>query len=88
MSKLRSLFLTSTRALVVVSRNRVMLVGPRDMARLRLRERLRKEILSWEHGGRVHSSSVAELNRLMADRFPCSPRLTANGNTPATESWF
>jgi hypothetical protein len=37
-----------------------------------LRERLRKEILHWEHGGRVHSSIVNQLNRLMA-AHPCAP---------------
>ena len=31
-----------------------------------LREKLRKEFLAWEHGGAVHPSTVAELNRLMA----------------------
>src|SRR5437016_14040966 len=28
-----------------------------------LREKLRKEILAWEHGGAVHHSTVDELNR-------------------------
>jgi predicted RNA-binding Zn ribbon-like protein len=32
-----------------------------------LREKLRKEILSWERGGTVHSAAAGELNRLMAE---------------------
>src|SRR5579872_1841096 len=32
-----------------------------------LREKMRKEILTWENGGAVHQSIVDELNRLMAD---------------------
>src|SRR5713101_7005100 len=32
-----------------------------------LREKLRKEVLAWEHGGAVHRSTVDELNRLMVD---------------------
>ncbi len=52
-----------------------------------LRERLRKEILAWEHGGAVHHSTVAELNRLMVDH-PMLSRLKANGSASSVESWF
>jgi len=52
-----------------------------------LRERLRKEILTWEHGGSVHHSTVAELNRLMADH-PMLTRLKASGSLSSTELWF
>jgi predicted RNA-binding Zn ribbon-like protein len=52
-----------------------------------LRERLRKEILAWEHGGAVHHSTVAELNRLMVDH-PMLTRLKASGSASSTELWF
>jgi predicted RNA-binding Zn ribbon-like protein len=52
-----------------------------------LRERLRKEILAWEHGGAVHHSTVAELNRLMMDH-PMLTRLKASGSASSTELWF
>ena len=52
-----------------------------------LRERLRKEILSWERGGTVHSASVGELNHLMAEH-PMLTRLKASGSTSTTELWF
>jgi predicted RNA-binding Zn ribbon-like protein len=52
-----------------------------------LREKLRKQLLAWEHGGTVHPSTVAELNRLMADH-PMLTRLSASGTTSATELWF
>ncbi len=52
-----------------------------------LRERLRKEILSWEGGGAVHHSTVDELNRLMAEH-PMRARLKEKGHSPSTELWF
>ena len=52
-----------------------------------LRERLRKEILSWERGGTVHSAAAGELNRVMAEH-PMLTRLKAGGNGTTTELWF
>jgi predicted RNA-binding Zn ribbon-like protein len=52
-----------------------------------LRERLRKEILSWERGGTVHRTATGELNRLMAEH-PMLTRLKASGGTSTTELWF
>jgi predicted RNA-binding Zn ribbon-like protein len=52
-----------------------------------LRERLRKEILSWERGGTVHHAATGELNRLMAEH-PMLTRLKASGSTSTTELWF
>jgi predicted RNA-binding Zn ribbon-like protein len=52
-----------------------------------LRERLRKEVLAWEQGGAVHHSTVAELNRLMADH-PTLTKLTVGGRAFATELYF
>ena len=53
----------------------------------RLRERLRKEILSWEHSGLVQHSVLAELNRLMTEH-PMRTRLRTNGKVRSTELWF
>jgi predicted RNA-binding Zn ribbon-like protein len=52
-----------------------------------LRERLRKEILSWEGGSAVHHSTVDELNRLMAEH-PMRTKLKEKGHSPSTELWF
>jgi len=52
-----------------------------------LRERLRKEILSWERGGTVHRAAIAELNQLMTEH-PMLTRLKAGGIRSTTESWF
>ena len=52
-----------------------------------LRERLRKQILSWEGGSAVHHSTVDELNRLMAEH-PMRTRLKEKGHPPSTELWF
>jgi predicted RNA-binding Zn ribbon-like protein len=52
-----------------------------------LRERLRKELLSWEGGSAVHHSTVDELNRLMAEH-PMRTRLKDKGHSPSTELWF
>jgi predicted RNA-binding Zn ribbon-like protein len=52
-----------------------------------LREKMRKEILTWEGGGAVHRSTIDELNRLMAD-YPMRTRLKTSGSASATELWF
>ena len=52
-----------------------------------LRERLRKEILSWEGRGAVHHSTVDELNRLMAEH-PMRTRLKEKERSLSTELWF
>ena len=52
-----------------------------------LREKLRKEILTWERGGALHSSTVHELNRLMVDH-PMRTRLKATRNALSKEQWF
>ena len=52
-----------------------------------LRERLRKEILSWQGGGAVHHTTVDELNRLMAEN-PMRTKLKEKGHSPSTEWWF
>ena len=52
-----------------------------------LREDLRNEILSWEHGGAIHGSTIDHLNSLLADH-PMRTRLKANGSAPLRELWF
>ena len=52
-----------------------------------LRERLRKQILSWEKGDAIHPSMVSELNQLMKEQ-PMLTRLQAQGAAPAMELWF
>jgi predicted RNA-binding Zn ribbon-like protein len=53
-----------------------------------LRERLRKEVLSWEQGDPVHPTTLAELNRLMADH-PMLNRLEEQGEEePLLDLWF
>ncbi|HZR59173.1 MAG TPA: ABATE domain-containing protein [Terriglobales bacterium] len=52
-----------------------------------LREKMRKEILTWEGGAAVHHSIVDELNRLMAD-YPMRSKLKMSGSTSTTELWF
>jgi len=52
-----------------------------------LREKLRKEVLSWERGGTVHRAAISELNQLMAEH-PMLTRLKASGITSITELWF
>ena len=52
-----------------------------------LRERLRKEILAWEHSGSVQHSTLDELNKLMA-KHPMRTRLRTNGQLSSTELWF
>jgi predicted RNA-binding Zn ribbon-like protein len=52
-----------------------------------LREKLRKEVLTWERGGTVHHSAIDDLNRLLAEH-PMLTRLKASGSAPSTELWF
>jgi predicted RNA-binding Zn ribbon-like protein len=52
-----------------------------------LREKLRTEILSWEHAGAVGRSTIDDLNKLLADH-PMRTKLKANGSAPLTELWF
>jgi len=52
-----------------------------------LREVLRKEIIAWEDGGSIHHSTVADLNRLMAEH-PMRTRLKGNGDERSTELYF
>ena len=52
-----------------------------------LREVLRKEVLAWEGGGSIHHSTVAELNRLMAEH-PMRTRLKGNGDERSPELYF
>jgi predicted RNA-binding Zn ribbon-like protein len=57
-----------------------------DAAR-QLREKLRKEVLSWEAGAPVHGSTTDELNRLMAEH-PARTRLKAVKDGLSKEQWF
>ena len=52
-----------------------------------LRERLRKEILTWEDGGTPQHSTIDELNQLMA-AYPMSTRLKTNGKELSAELHF
>ena len=52
-----------------------------------LRERLRREVLAWEHGGAAHQTAIDELNQLMAEH-PMLTRLKRTGNASLTELWF
>ena len=52
-----------------------------------LREVLRKEILAWEDGNAIHHSTVAELNRLMAEH-PMRTRLKGNQDNQFLELYF
>jgi predicted RNA-binding Zn ribbon-like protein len=52
-----------------------------------LRERLRKEVLTWERDGTVHHTAIVELNRLMAEH-PMLNRLKASGSASSMELWF
>ena len=52
-----------------------------------LRERLRKEILTWEDGGTPQYSTIDELNRLMT-AHPMSTRLKTNGKELSAELHF
>jgi predicted RNA-binding Zn ribbon-like protein len=53
----------------------------------RLRERLRKEILAWEHSRAVQHSALDELNKLMAV-YPMRTRLRTNRKSCSIEPWF
>jgi len=52
-----------------------------------LREELRNEVLSWEHGGAIHGSTIDHLNTLLAEH-PMRTKLKANGSAPVAELWF
>jgi predicted RNA-binding Zn ribbon-like protein len=52
-----------------------------------LREKLRKEIIAWERTGRLHHSTLDELNQIMA-QHPMLTRLKRNTNEVMTELWF
>jgi predicted RNA-binding Zn ribbon-like protein len=52
-----------------------------------LREKLRKEVLSWERGGTVHHTTLDELNRLLAEH-PMRTRLKGIGSALSTQLWF
>lgn len=56
-------------------------------AMLKLRERLRKEVLVWERSGSVQDSTQDQLNKLMAEHS-MSTRLRTNGKSYLTELWF
>lgn len=51
------------------------------------REKLREEILAWEHGRSVRQPTVAALNQLMVDH-PMLTRLKMRGRASSTELWF
>ena len=52
-----------------------------------LRERLRKEVITWELGRKVHGATLDQLNRLMA-QYPMLTRLKEIGSAFSTELWF
>ena len=52
-----------------------------------LREELRREILAWEAGGKPHQTTVADLNRLMA-QHPMRTRVRTAGKRLTTELYF
>jgi len=52
-----------------------------------LRERLRSEIISWEGGRGIRSSTINGLNGLMGIH-PMLTRLATNGSTYSTKLWF
>lgn len=52
-----------------------------------LREKLRKEILSWERGTAIHRGTIDSLNTLMAEH-PMRTRLEANGGKSVTKQYF
>lgn len=52
-----------------------------------LREKLRNEILAWEHSGAINRSMIDQLNRIMAEH-PMLKRLTAKRSVHTAELWF
>jgi predicted RNA-binding Zn ribbon-like protein len=56
-------------------------------AMLVLREKLRKQLLTWERGMSVQQTILDELNSLMA-KHPMRTRLKAKGKSCLTELWF
>jgi predicted RNA-binding Zn ribbon-like protein len=57
------------------------------LAMRELREKLRSEVLAWEHGHAIRRSTAAELNKFMADR-PMRTRLIRKRKAHSTELWF
>ena len=51
------------------------------------RERLRKQILTWERGGLLHQSMLNELNAVMA-AHPIRTRIKTQGKRYLKEQWF
>lgn len=51
------------------------------------RERLRKQVLAWEHGIAIQRPMIEELNQLMAEH-PMRTRLKATAKPPLSERWF
>jgi predicted RNA-binding Zn ribbon-like protein len=52
-----------------------------------LRENLRAEILSWEHGRAIRGSILGDLNILLADH-PMRTKLKASGSARLAKLWF
>jgi predicted RNA-binding Zn ribbon-like protein len=52
-----------------------------------LREKLRKEVPTWERGGTINRQTIGELNHLMAEHSMLT-RLKASGSAPTAELWF
>ena len=52
-----------------------------------LREKLRKQVLTWEREGTVRHTTILELNRLMAEH-PMLNRLKSSGSGSSTQLWF
>lgn len=52
-----------------------------------LREKLRKQVISWEDGKLIQPAMVTELNRLLRD-YSMRTRLSNDGTSPITELWF
>ena len=51
------------------------------------REELRKEVLKWEAGGKLHRSTIEKLNPLLA-RYPMLAKVTATDNQPRMSMYF
>jgi predicted RNA-binding Zn ribbon-like protein len=52
-----------------------------------LREKLRRDIATWEHGGKVPATTINELNELMA-RHPMLTSIKTDGKAAIAELWF
>ena len=51
------------------------------------RERLRSQVLEWEHGAAIRRSMIDELNRLMAN-YPVRSKLEIRNGVPVRQTWF